>query len=63
VRVLLQVGTHLAERSELHDDPDGRGAAHAHQPDDVRVRELLHYVCVRAGKHVFTFYISKITIP
>ena len=45
VRILLQVGAHLAERGELHDDPDGRRAAHAHQTDDVRVRELLHYVC------------------
>lgn len=43
--ILLQVRPHLPQGGELHDDPDGRRAAHAHQPDDVRVRELLHYIC------------------
>ena len=50
---VAEVGSHLAVARQLHDDPDGRAAARAHQPDDVRVVELLHRVCRRdAGRRL-----------
>ena len=44
VLVVLEVGPQLAMLSQLHHDPDGRGAADAHQLDDVLVVKLLHDV-------------------
>ena len=40
----LQVGSHLSEMGQLHDNRDGGIRADADHLDDVRMVELLHYV-------------------